>query len=87
MNESIILWLRDPHAFLREEIIILWLEQENDGPLLDKVDALTRRQALLIYHTIMMVRAWEQEMNPISIIDLIKNSNEEFILVGNTTLQ
>lgn len=87
MKEPLTLGLRDPHAFLREEVIALWLEANEDGPLLDRVDALTRRQALLVYHTIMMVRASGREIEDERVKHLITHPSEEAIVVGNTTVQ
>ena len=87
MKEPLTLALHDPHAFLREEVMALWLEAEEDGPLLDKIEELTRRQALLVYHTIMMVRGSWSEIEEERIKDLIENPSEEAIVVGNTTIQ
>lgn len=46
INENMtILGFRDPHAFTKEKILMMGLEDQEDQPFLDAVDTLTRDQA------------------------------------------
>lgn len=40
-----LLWFRDPHAFAKDQAFGLGLEDQEDQPLYDGIDALTRDQA------------------------------------------
>ncbi len=52
MQDSTMMWLRDPHWFLNQYILEMGFDNQDDQPLLDKVNLLTRDQALLVFHVL-----------------------------------
>lgn len=69
-----ILWFRDPYAFLKDQVLACWFEeQETDQNLFDVIDALEREKAMEIFHILDIKLSTSNSIDPQELQELLLN--------------